>query len=92
MEQVRIYRFLEKMRMKDDKEKTTEEAEGDETMSKDPEFLWKKVKTLLKQQKPHQVWRIIKGRDDWEPWGQIAQAKVYFFLFRNFILHLAVLL
>lgn len=76
MDQVRIHRFLEKMRKKDDKDKTTEEAEGDDTMSKDPEFLWKKVKNLLKQQKPYQVRRILKYQDNWKPWGQIAQAQV----------------
>ncbi|XP_042448640.1 DNA-directed RNA polymerase 1B, mitochondrial-like [Zingiber officinale] len=75
-QEVRIHRFLEKMKKKDDKEKTTEEAEGDDTVSKDPEFLWKKVNILLKQQRPHQIGRILKCQDDWKPWGQIAQAKV----------------
>ncbi|KAG6471691.1 hypothetical protein ZIOFF_069137 [Zingiber officinale] len=72
---VRIHSFLEKTKKKDNKKKTTEEEEGD-TVTKDQQFLRKKVKTLIKKQKLRQVAQIVKGQDESKPWGLDMHAKV----------------
>ncbi|XP_042443575.1 DNA-directed RNA polymerase 1B, mitochondrial-like [Zingiber officinale] len=74
-QEVRIHSFLEKTKKKDNKKKTTEEEEGD-TVTKDQQFLRKKVKTLIKKQKLRQVAQIVKGQDESKPWGLDMHAKV----------------
>ena len=74
-DQARIHRFLEKTRKNTVKDKKTE-SEGGDTVTKEQQFLRKKVTLLMKQQKLHQVRKIVKGQDDSKPWGQDAQAKV----------------
>ncbi|XP_073003649.1 DNA-directed RNA polymerase 1, mitochondrial-like [Typha latifolia] len=73
--EVRIHRFLEKTRKKNNKDKKNEDKEGD-TVTEEQEFLRKKVTNLMKKQKLHQVRKIVKEQDDSKPWGQDAQAKV----------------
>lgn len=75
MDQVRIQSFLEKTKKKDSKKKTTEEEQRD-TVTKDQQFLRKKVKTLIKKQKLRQVTQIVKSQDDSKPWGLDIHAKV----------------
>ncbi|KAG6473487.1 DNA-directed RNA polymerase 1B, mitochondrial-like [Zingiber officinale] len=74
-QEVRIHSFLEKTKKKDSKKKITEEEEGD-TVTKDQQFLRKKVKTLIKKQKLRQVAQIVKDQDDSKPWGLDMHAKV----------------
>ncbi|XP_074573562.1 DNA-directed RNA polymerase 2, chloroplastic/mitochondrial-like isoform X2 [Curcuma longa] len=74
-QEVRIQSFLEKTKKKDSKKKTTEEEQRD-TVTKDQQFLRKKVKTLIKKQKLRQVTQIVKSQDDSKPWGLDIHAKV----------------
>ncbi|KAB1206594.1 DNA-directed RNA polymerase 1B, mitochondrial [Morella rubra] len=47
-----------------------------ERLTKEQEKLRKKVTTLMKKQKVHQVRGIVKEQDDSKPWGQEAHVKV----------------
>lgn len=75
--EARIHSFLERTRKKTMKIKDKKDIgeEGD-SVTKEQQFLRKKVTLLMKQQKLHQVRKIVKGQDDSKPWGQDAQAKV----------------
>lgn len=53
--------------------KLTEEKEK---LDKEQKRLRRKVATLIKKQKQQQAMGIVRGRDDWKPWGQEAQVKV----------------
>ncbi|KAF9616564.1 hypothetical protein IFM89_030331 [Coptis chinensis] len=76
-QEVRIYRFLEKTKKKKDKDKKVEEGDTDaDAVAKEQEKLRKRVTTLMKKQKLHQVRQIVRRQDDLKPWGQAAQAKV----------------
>lgn len=75
MNQARIHKFLEKTRKRAYKDKTNEDIE-DDSVTKEQEFLRKRVTNLMKQQKVHKVRRIVKEQGDSKPWGQDAQAKV----------------
>ncbi|XP_057448046.1 DNA-directed RNA polymerase 1B, mitochondrial-like [Lotus japonicus] len=55
--------------------KLSDEKEKEEKV-KQKNKVHKKVSSLIKQQKMQQVMGIIKGLDDWKPWGQEARAKV----------------
>lgn len=55
--------------------KLSDEKEIEEKV-KQKNKVHKKVSSLIKQQKMQQVMGIIKGLDDWKPWGQEARAKV----------------
>ncbi|XP_020109467.1 DNA-directed RNA polymerase 1B, mitochondrial-like [Ananas comosus] len=74
-QEARIHKFLEKTRKRAYKDKTNEDIE-DDSVTKEQEFLRKRVTNLMKQQKVHQVRRIVKEQGDSKPWGQDAQAKV----------------
>lgn len=81
---------MEKTKKKPVKDKKNEDAEID-SVTKEQEFLRKKVTNLMKKNKLHQVRKIVKGQDDSRPWGQEAQAKVFcfpviFFLMKFFLL------
>ncbi|XP_031492088.1 DNA-directed RNA polymerase 1B, mitochondrial-like [Nymphaea colorata] len=70
----RIRKFLEKTRKKSS---TADEGEKEpEAVAKEKEFLRKKVTTLIKKQKLRQVTKIVKGKDDSEPWGTEGHAKI----------------
>lgn len=69
---------MEKTKKKNET-KNKEDEEGDEsnTVTTEQEKLRKKVTDLIKKQKLPAVRRIVKGQDDFKPWGQDARAKVY---------------
>lgn len=73
--EVRIHKFLERTRKKSNKEMKDGDGEVD-SLTKEQQFLRKKVTDLMKKQKLHQVRMIVKRQDDSRPWGQEAQAKV----------------
>ncbi|WVZ70612.1 hypothetical protein U9M48_019261 [Paspalum notatum var. saurae] len=73
--EVRIHRFLEKTRKKNNKEIGNEEVVGLDIV-KEQQRLRKKVTDLMKKQKLRQVRKIVKNQDDSRPWGQDAHAKV----------------
>ncbi|KAF8378527.1 hypothetical protein HHK36_029870 [Tetracentron sinense] len=74
-QEVRIHKFLEKTGKKTNRDKKNKGGESD-PVTNEQEKLRKKVTNLMKKQKLHQVRRIVKGQDDFKPWGQDAQAKV----------------
>jgi len=47
-----------------------------EEIEKKKSKLRKRVASLMKKQKTRQAIGIVRGQDDWKPWGQEAQAKV----------------
>ncbi|KAK7275063.1 hypothetical protein RIF29_16170 [Crotalaria pallida] len=51
-------------------------TEEQEKMVKDQNKLRKKVSSLIKKQKMQQAMGIVRGLDDWKPWGQDAKVKV----------------
>ncbi|CAN6477441.1 unnamed protein product [Victoria cruziana] len=72
--EARIHKFLEKTR-----KKSTISNEGEketEAVTKEKEFLRKKVTTLIRKQKLRQVTKIVKGKDDSEPWGTEGHVKI----------------
>nr|CBL69149.1 RNA polymerase [Nuphar advena] len=72
--EARIHRFLEKTKKKP---ANANKAEAEpEAVTKEKEFLRKKVTSLIKKQKLRQVTKIVKGKDDSEPWGTEGHAKV----------------
>ncbi|KAF5727791.1 DNA-directed RNA polymerase 1B mitochondrial-like [Tripterygium wilfordii] len=80
--EARILWFLEKTKKK--KNSTDKHPEGEpdistdvqEKQTKQQDKLRRKVTTLMKKQKVHQVRKIVKEQDDSKPWGQEAHAKV----------------
>ncbi|CAA0828792.1 DNA-directed RNA polymerase 1- mitochondrial [Striga hermonthica] len=72
-QEARIHKFLETCNKRKLSLNRLDEADPD---AKKQEKLKKKVKILMKQQKLHQVQKIIKQLDDVKPWGQDAQLKV----------------
>lgn len=72
--QARINRFLEKTKKKS--ASNTDSEEHPEALMKERERLRRKVTTLMKQQKMHEVKKIVKQQDDGKPWGQENQVKV----------------
>lgn len=60
------------MTIKDKKD----ESEGGDSLTKQQKYLRKKVTILMKQQKLHEVRKIVKAQDDSKSWGQDDQAKV----------------
>ncbi|GAB2248408.1 hypothetical protein Droror1_Dr00008290 [Drosera rotundifolia] len=68
--EAKIYKFLEKAKRKD----ATNSRHDDKAEVK--ERLNKKVKSLIKQKKTHQLKKIMQAHDDSGPWGQDAQAKI----------------
>ncbi|ONM59715.1 DNA-directed RNA polymerase [Zea mays] len=74
--EVRINRFLEKTRKKNNKEMENEEEAGDTNIAIEQQRLRKKVTDLMKKQKLRQVRNIVKNQDKSRPWGQDAHAKV----------------
>nr|AAD22976.1 T7-like RNA polymerase [Zea mays] len=74
--EVRINRFLEKTRKKNNKEMENEEEAGDTNIAVEQQRLRKKVTDLMKKQKLRQVRNIVKNQDKSRPWGQDAHAKV----------------
>jgi DNA-directed RNA polymerase len=82
VDQAKIHKFLEKTKKRKNlKDKISEGESGaaiyeGEKLTKEQEKLRKKVTTLMKKQKVHQVRRIVKGHDDSMPWGQEAHLKV----------------
>ncbi|KAJ6899503.1 DNA-directed RNA polymerase 1B [Populus alba x Populus x berolinensis] len=80
--EAKIHKFLEKTKKRKNlKDKISEDESGaaiyeGEKLTKEQEKLRKKVTTLIKKQKVHQVRRIVKGHDDSMPWGQEAHLKV----------------
>lgn len=82
MDQARINRFLEKTKKKknltDDKSEDISEplANELEKVNKEKEKIRKKVTSLIKKQKLHQVRKIVKQQDNSKPWGQDAHVKV----------------
>lgn len=76
-QEVRIHKFLEKTKKKKEtKNKEDEEGGESNTVTTEQEKLRKKVTNLIKKQKLPAVRRIVKGQDDFKPWGQDARAKV----------------
>ncbi|KAF0919328.1 hypothetical protein E2562_029178 [Oryza meyeriana var. granulata] len=73
--EVRIHKFLENTKKKNNKEMDNEEA-GDSDIAKEQERLRKKVTDLMKKQKIRQVRNIVKKKDNSKPWGQDVHAKV----------------
>ncbi|TKY58551.1 DNA-directed RNA polymerase 1B [Spatholobus suberectus] len=82
--EARIYQF-----MKREKRTTTDKSshlapvvqrgrltEENEEMDKKQNRLRKRVAGLMKKQKKQQAMGIVRGQDDWKPWGQEAQVKV----------------
>lgn len=82
-----------RMTKKKKKGTTTEEPDGEfdhatiengklteekEKMIKENNKIRKKVSSLTKKQKMQQAMGVIRGLDDWKPWGREAQAKVYY--------------
>lgn len=65
---MRIHKFLEKSKKKPSSD------EDDE--AKVNERLRKRVTSLLKKQKVHEVRKIVRDQDDSKPWGQKNQVKV----------------
>ncbi|RDX62299.1 DNA-directed RNA polymerase 2B, chloroplastic/mitochondrial, partial [Mucuna pruriens] len=51
-------------------------TEENEEMDKKKNRLRKRVAGLMKKQKKQQAMGIVRGQDDWKPWGQEAQVKV----------------
>ncbi|CAJ1941924.1 unnamed protein product [Sphenostylis stenocarpa] len=51
-------------------------SEENEEMEKKQNKLRKRVAALMKKQKKQQAIGVVRGQDDWKPWGQEAQAKV----------------
>ncbi|XP_019180748.1 PREDICTED: DNA-directed RNA polymerase 1, mitochondrial [Ipomoea nil] len=72
--EARINRFLEKTKKKS--ASNTDSEEQPEALMKERKRLRKRVTTLMKQQKMHEVKRIVKQQDDGRPWGQENQVKV----------------
>lgn len=70
--QARILSFLEKTKKKRPKGNM---PKGEPEALRE-EFLRKKVIDLIKKQKLRQVTQIVKRKDDSEPWGVEAHAKV----------------
>lgn len=56
------------------KGKLTEEEKV--KLDKEKKRLRRKLNSLIKKQKNQQALGIVRGRDDWKPWGQEAQVKV----------------
>lgn len=54
----------------------TDSEEQPEDLMKERERLRKRVTTLMKRQKMHEVKKIVKQQDDGKPWGQENQVKV----------------
>ncbi|CAN0907935.1 DNA-directed RNA polymerase 2, chloroplastic/mitochondrial [Linum grandiflorum] len=79
-----INKFLEKTKKKKKPSKPEDEpdvaaivgAEMEEKPVEDSDKLRKKVTTLIKKQKLHQVRKVVKDHDDSSPWGQDAHVKV----------------
>ncbi|CAL0308037.1 unnamed protein product [Lupinus luteus] len=89
--EARIYKYMEKTKKNNRKSTTTDRpdvefdpaaierdnlAEDQTKKVKDPSKLRKKVSTLMKKQKMQQAMGIVRGQDDWKPWGQESQVKV----------------
>ncbi|XP_022993982.1 DNA-directed RNA polymerase 2, chloroplastic/mitochondrial-like [Cucurbita maxima] len=74
-QEVRIHRFLEKMKKKKH-DKDNENNDKPDSQLKEQERLRKKVTNLIKMQKLPAVRHIVKGADDSKPWGPDAKAKV----------------
>ncbi|KAK7386652.1 hypothetical protein VNO78_26986 [Psophocarpus tetragonolobus] len=51
-------------------------TEDNEEMNKKKTRLRKRVASLVKRQKMKQAIGIVRGQDEWKPWGQEAQVKV----------------
>lgn len=76
MVQVRIHRFLEKTKKKKADKNNEDEGGESDIITTEQEKLRKKVTNLIKKQKLPAVRQIVKGQDDFKPWGQDAKAKV----------------
>ncbi|XP_061353231.1 DNA-directed RNA polymerase 1B, mitochondrial-like isoform X2 [Gastrolobium bilobum] len=89
--EARVYRFMEKTKKTKEKRTPVGKPDGDsdlapvkegklteekERMVKEQKRLRKKVASLIKKQKKQQAMGIVRGQDDWKPWGQEAQVKV----------------
>lgn len=82
--EARIYQFMRR-----EKRTTTDKSsdlarvvqggkqtEENEEMDKKQNILRKRVAGLIKKQKKQQAMRVVRGQDNWKPWGQEAQVKV----------------
>ncbi|XP_027345031.1 DNA-directed RNA polymerase 1, mitochondrial-like isoform X2 [Abrus precatorius] len=89
--EARIYRFMEKTTKMREQRTTADKSDGEsdlapgesgkltedkEKMDKKQKRLRKRVANLIKKQKKQQAMGIVRGQDEWKPWGQEAQAKV----------------
>lgn len=75
--QVRIHSFLEKTKQL---QRQTNETLSQEDLSRDPVWLRKRIKWLIKKNRLVQVQKLLKN-EEFEPWGQEIRAKVCFCLF-----------
>lgn len=81
MDQARIYQFMnrEKRTTTDKSSHVAPQVQGgeeNEEMDKKKNRLRKRVAGLMKKQKKQQAMGIVRGQDEWRPWGQEAQVKV----------------
>ncbi|XP_028550491.1 DNA-directed RNA polymerase 2B, chloroplastic/mitochondrial isoform X1 [Dendrobium catenatum] len=74
-QEAKIQKLLEKTRKKTKREKKKEGIE-DDNVTKEQEYLRKKVTNLIKRQKLPLVRKIAKEQDNSRPWGLDLQAKV----------------
>lgn len=74
-QEVKVHNFLEKTKKKPQK-KTKNEGEEEQTVTKEQQFIHKRLKDLMTKQKGRIVRTIVKNRDDSKPWGHALQAKV----------------
>ncbi|KAK7317761.1 hypothetical protein RJT34_02254 [Clitoria ternatea] len=88
--EARIYHFMEKTKMKEKRtnadksgggsdlasEERGKMSEEEKKMDEKQKRLRKRVASLIKKQKKQQAMGIVRGQDDWKPWGQEAQVKV----------------
>ncbi|KAJ1423067.1 DNA-directed RNA polymerase, phage-type [Sesbania bispinosa] len=89
--EARIYQFMEKTKKTKEKVTATDKSDGEsdlapvkrgklteekEKLDNELKRLGRKVTGLIKKQKKQQAMGIVRGKDDWKPWGQEAQVKV----------------
>uniref|UniRef100_A0A2P2MCN7 DNA-directed RNA polymerase n=1 Tax=Rhizophora mucronata TaxID=61149 RepID=A0A2P2MCN7_RHIMU len=80
--EARIHKFLGKTKKdksgegKDPEGEYNAKTDGRDKKAEEKEKLRRKVNTLMKKQKVHQIRQLVKGQDDSMPWGQEAHVKV----------------
>ncbi|KAL2344235.1 hypothetical protein Fmac_005520 [Flemingia macrophylla] len=83
--EARIYQFMKKEKrtianilshVAPVEQRGGKQAEENDEMDKKQSRLRKKVAGLIKKQKKQQAIGVVRGQDNWKPWGQEAQVKV----------------